>query len=414
MNRLPVAVLVVVLAAVSCERVPGGSRPGEVYRRIARPEVWHVLPSGQAERLGLEPGDLILSYNSEPVAGNADIIAAQERAAGAVDSIPIIVLRAGRELEFRVAPGTMGVLPVASRYPSSLAIALEDIMGGLGLFADYDWLAALTGESFALAANEDGCRAWWPGEASGSYLEDVALMAGLELLPILPPDREEDMGTAIRNALDQGRAVLVRGGWPGYRADFWGRATRFDPELGEMGVLLGHTLDSAEELPLAGPVAEAYIVEPGIGWDDLGEVLALVLTQALELGLARTEYGPVTGLQAWDRLIIALDTVPFCPGCGLAESPVCFERLLWALIAHKESAIRMLGEMSTIAPDQAGLFDEITGDLQAQVGKLEGIARSGARIGELESQRRIARALAEVQLIENDLLGLYEELLGRL
>ena len=398
----------------ACEQAPGRSKPGDSYRELARPEVWKLVPHQQAELLGLEPGDLLLRYGGEPVLTNADVVAAQERAASRGQPVIITVLRDGRELEFEVEPGPIGVLPVSMHRPSSLAAALADIMRSLGLFAEYDWLAALTGESFTLAAADEECRAWWPAGTAGLYLDDLALMTGLDLHPVYLIEEGGDALAAVRGALEAGHPVLVRGGWPMPRAGFWGVATGFDPEQGERGLLFGFTLDSAEEQPLAGGVVEAYVVRPGMGWDDLDEVLALVLTQALELGLSRIDFGWRTGLQAYDELITGLDTVPFCPVCGPEESPVCFERLVWAMVAHKESAVRFLEAMREVVPEEAALIDEIVGDLRAQVGKLEGIGRSGARIGVLEDQRRIAMALAEVQVIENDLLGLYEQLLSLL
>jgi len=408
-----VAALALLLTIVACGRGPAPTAPGDFYRELARPEVWKPVPHQQAELLGLEPGDLLLSYNGEPVLTNADVVTAQERATRG-QSVIITVLRDGRELSFEVEPGPIGVLPVAMRRPSSLAAALTDIMRSLGLFADYDWLAALTGESFTLAAADEECRAWWPSGTAGLYLDDLALMTGLDLHPVYLLEEGGDALAAVRDALEAGYPVLVRGGWPMPRAGFWGVATRFDPEEGERGLLFGYTLDSAEEQPLTGGIVEAYVVRPGMGWDDLDDVLALVLTQALELGLGRTDFGWRTGLQAYDELITGLDTVPFCPVCGPEESPVCFERLAWSMVAHKESAVRFLEAMREVVPEEAVLVDEIVGDLRAQIGKLDGILRSNTRIGLLEDQRRIAMALAEVQVIENDLLGLYEQLLGRL
>jgi hypothetical protein len=398
-------------ALLACEQAPKRTAPGSTFQQIARPAIWRVLPFSQAEMLGFAPGDILLGYNGEPVATNADVLAAQARVTADAGRVPVVIQRDGAELTLEVEPGPLGVLPLAARFPSSLAVALEDIMGALGLLADYDWLAALTGESFTLAAAADECRAWWPAGTAGSYLDDVALMTGLRLERVYALTDGGSGRDAVRGALDRDRGVLVRGGWPGHRAGFWGVATRHEPET---GMVFGYTLDSGEELPLAGAVAEVFVIAAERDWDDLDEVFALVLTQALELGLARTDAGRETGLQAYDRLIASLDTVPFCPACGEAESPVCFSRLVWSLVAHKESAIRFLAAMREVAPDQTGLIDEITGDLQAQVAKLEGIMRSGARIGRLEDQRKIARVMAEVQLIENDLLGLYEELLAGL
>ncbi len=396
---------------LACEGAPERARPGATYARIARPEVWKVLPYSQAESLAFQPGDLLLSYNREVLASNEDVRVSQGRVPAGQDLIPVVVLREGHEVEYEVRPGPLGGLPVAAKYPSSLALALEDIMRSLGLFTDYDWLAALTGESFALTASDDECRAWWPGGMAGAYLEDLALMAGLKLRRVYGVELDEDPVDIIRGELLQGRAVLVSGGWPESRAGFWGVATRFDQDE---NLAYGYSLDAAAELSLTGVVLEVYVVGPERGWDEPDEVLALVLNQALELGQTRIEYGWKSGLQAYDLLITSLDTMPFCPVCGMTESQSCFDRLLWAMIAHKESAIRFLGQVREAVPDQQAVLDEILGDQQAALAKLEGIMRSRIGLKTLDNQRKIARTLGEVQIIENDLLGLYEELLAAL
>jgi hypothetical protein len=329
---------------------------------------------------------------------------------GSTEDISVVVQRGPGEVEFSVRPGPLGGMPVALKYPSTLSLALEDIMGHLGHFADYDWLAALTGESFSLSAHDAVCRAWWPGGLAGAYLEDVALMTGVKLEKVYGPEMSERPTEAIRDALAHDHPVLVFGGWPEHRISYWGVAAHDDDD----GRIRGYTADAAGELPLAGPVAEAYALSEDRPWEEPDELLALVLTQALELGQARTETGWKSGIQAYDLLITSLDSVPFCPVCGEEESQSCFDRLLWALVAHKESANRFLVQMREAIPDQAELIDEIVGDNRAIVGKLEGISRSGTRVGNTDDQRKIQRVLLEVQIIENDLIGLYENLLASL
>ncbi len=407
MRKLVLSFCVAALVLVVCGKPVVHTKPGEVYKRVARPEIWQILPRTQAESVGLQSGDLVLSYNQEPVRTNDEIRRAQARALGSKGRIPVVVLRGDKELEFSVEPGPLGGMPVAAKYPSSLALALEDIMRHFGLFADYDWLAALSGESFTFTARADECRAWWPGGKSGEYLAQLADMTGLSIERL--GARGQGLGVdAIKQELLRGRTVLVHGGWPDHRYGFWGIATRYDMKD---SLVYGYSLDSAEELGLTGLVDEAYVVAPADDYKQPDELLARVLTQALELTQAYSDTGWKSGIQAYDLLLTSLDTVPFCPVCGTEESQACFDRLVWATIAHKQSANRFLQSMKLASPEQAGLLDETIADNQAIIGKLEGIARSSVRLGRLEDQRKLALILSKVQLIENDLIGLYEALL---
>ena len=394
-----------------CATVETESRPGDVYRKASRPQVWKVLPFSPAEEVGMQPGDLVITYNRQPVRSNDEIREAQARALGSSEEIPVVVLRKNVEVELRVPPGPLGALPVAARYPSSLALALEDIMTRLGVFTDYDWLAALTGESFTFTAHEDACRAWWPGGKSHVYLDAVQDVAGLEFRQVHTGDATGEAVTAIRGELLKGRQVLVQGGWPDHRAEFWGLVTRYDQDE---GLLFGYSLDAADELPLVGDVLVAYVVELDGEWAAPDVMVRTVLTQALELAQVRSDEGWKSGLDAWNLLIVSLETVPFCPVCGEEESQACLERLVWTMVAHKESANRFLEWMRLAVPDQAALIDDIVGDNNAVIGKLQGMMRSGVQVGTIEDQRKLARAFLEIEVIENDLIGGYENLLGAL
>lgn len=412
MKHLVYFVVLAALVFTGCEPGAAGPELGATYSLVSRPEAWQVLPQGQAEKLGIKQGDLILMYDSEPVASNDEVRRAQGAALVGEGQVSLVLLRNEEELELMVDRGPLGVLPVAAKYPSSLALALEDILRHLGRFADYDWLAALTGEAFTFTAESGECRAWWPGGKSDVYLDRLAQVAGIALRQVHGPGSEGDAVDAIRGELMKGRAVLVHGGWPEHRGDFWGVASRFDPEDAKV---YGYSLDSGEEMPLSGQVIAAFVVgdakEP---WMEPGRMLATVLTQALELGQAHADSGWKSGIDAWDLLIKSLYEVPFCPVCGQAESQVCFDRLVWVTIAHRESAIRFLEAMKQAVPDRAGPLGDAIADNQAVLAKLEGIVRSGVQVGDLESQRKLAKVFGEIELIENDLVGTYEEILSGL
>jgi hypothetical protein len=216
---------------------------------------------------------------------------------------------------------------------------------------------------------------------------------------------------AIREKLGRGKSVLVLGGWPGSNGFNWGIAARYSP--GDSAVY-GYTLGSAGELRLSGPVGEAYeVAHRATAEPDPAEMLTTVLTQALELGHAYADTGWQSGIAAYDLWIRALDTVPFCPVCP-DSGKGCFDRLIWTLLANKESANRFLQDMRQALPDQTALIDEAIARNESVIGRLNGIIQSGVKIGTRESQQKLARMVNEIQLQETDLLGLYEDLIGEL
>jgi hypothetical protein len=176
----------------------------------------------------------------------------------------------------------------------------------------------------------------------------------------------------------------------------------------------GYSLGSAGEVRLGDPIAEAYeVAHRVIAEPDPAEMLATVLTQGLELGQAYADTGWQSGIAAYDLWIRALDTVPFCPVCP-DSGKGCFDRLIWALLANKESANRLLQDMREALPDQTTLIDEAIAKNTAIVGRLNGIIQSGVKIGTKESQQKLARMVNEIQLLETDLLGRYEDIIGEL
>jgi hypothetical protein len=409
--------LVALVAVVACRKEETGAALGTTYAQIARPAIWRVLPRTQAESIGLEPGDVIVSYSEEPVKTTEELVQLQFKSVGSQSKIPMTVLRGDVEVKLAATPGVLGVLPEAERYTGGLAVALKDILGYYGVTADYDWLAALTGESFAFTARREGCRGLWPNGVSGNYLEGLTRYYGLTFRTVFAGtvdsagDAQQQAMAAIRDKLGRGRPVLVFGAWPASNGFGWGVAARYNP--GDSAVY-GYSLGSTGEVRLSGPIAEAYEVtyrateEP-----DPAEMLTSVLTQALELGQAYADTGWQSGVAAYDLWIRALDTVPFCPVCP-DSGKGCFDRLIWTLLANKESANRFLQDMRQALPDQTAVIDEAIARNESAIGKLNGIIQSGVKIGTRESQQKLARMVNEIQLQETDLLGLYDELIGEL
>ena len=421
MNRHFVTLaLVALVAVVACRKQETGAALGTTYAQIARPAIWRVLPRTQAESLKLEPGDVIASYSDEPVKTTDELVQLQFKSVGSQGKIPMTVLRGDAEVKLEAEPGVLGVLPDAERYPGGLAVALEDILGYNGVTADYDWLAALTGESFAFTARREVCRGTWPGGLSGDYLEGLTKYYGLTFRTVFAgatdPARpasevQREAVAVIHEKLSQGKAVLVFGAWPGSNGENWGIAVRYNPAD---SAVYGYSLGSAGEVRLSGPIAEAYeVVHRATAEPDPAEILTTVLTQALELGQAFADTGWQSGIAAYDLWIKSLDTVPFCPVCP-DSGKECFDRLIWTLLANKESANRFLQDMREALPDQTDLIDEAMARNTAIIGKLNGIVQSGVKIGTRESQQKLARMVNEIQLDETDLLGLYDQIIGEL
>ncbi len=422
MNRYLVTLaLVALVAVVACRKEETGTVLGTTYAQIARPAIWRVLPRTQAETLGLEPGDVIISYNGEPVKTTEELVQLQFRSVASQEKLTMTVLRGDADMKLDVTAGVLGVLPDAERYPGGLAVALKDILGHDGVTVDYDWLAALTGESFAFAARRDGCRGAWPNGLAGAYLDGFTRYYGLTFRPVFAADDadsvrpakevQKETMAAIRDRLNRGKLVIVLGAWPGSNGRNWGIATRCG---GDDSVVHGYTLGSAGEVALGGPIAEAYeVTYHATAEPEPAEMLTTVLTQALELGQAYADTGWQSGIVAYDLWMKSLDTIPFCPVCP-DSGKACFDRLIWALLANKESANSFLQDMREALPDQTELIDEVVAKNSAIIGKLNGIIQSGVRIGTRESQQKLARVVNEIQLTETDLLGLYESIIGEL
>jgi hypothetical protein len=421
MNRHFVTLaLVALVVVVACRKEETGTAFGTTYAQIARPAIWRVLPRTQAESLGLQPGDVIASYGDEPVKTTEELVQLQFRSVGSQEKIPMTVLRGDAEVKFEAEPGVLGVLPDAERYPGGLAVALRDILGYYGVTADYDWLAALTGESFAFTARREGCRGVWPNGLSGDYLEGLTKYYGLTFRTILagatdsarPADAvQHEAMAAVREKLSRGKPVLVLGAWPASNGFSWGIATRYNQND---SAVLGYSLGSAGEVRLSGPIAAAYEVAHRVTAEpDPAEMLTTVLSQALELSQASADTGWQSGIAAYDLWIGSLDTIPFCPACPDSGTG-CFDRLIWTLLANKESANRYLQDMREALPDETDLIDEAIATNEAIIGKLNGIIQSGVKIGTKESQQKLARMVNEIQLLETDLLGVYEDLIGEL
>jgi hypothetical protein len=419
MRKYPILIAAcVLLAGVACQRPQNGTPLGTIYEQIARPAIWRVLAHTQAESLGLQPGDVLMSYKDEPLKTVDDLRRLMAGANGA--AVPLTVLRGEEEVKLTARPGPLGILLDIERYQGSLAVALKDMLAYFGTTADYDWLAALTGESFTFTARKGLCAGHWPDGLSGEYMDGVEKAYGLRCKSVFQNEATDSAGAVeaarqaretIAELLSRDRVTLVLGGWPGTNGDMWGVATRYEPADSSV---YGYTLGSSGEVRLTGTVQEAYdVAYRPLPEPEPDEMLTVVLTEALELGQAYADSGWQSGIAAYDVWIAALDTVPFCRVCG-DSSQMCFDRLVWTDLANKESANRFMNDMREAIPDQTELMDDILADNTTIASKLMGIIQSRVKVGAADSQQKLARAISEIQIIESDLLGLYEDLIGEL
>ncbi len=419
--RKAVLGIAVLLLAAGCGPDETGTPLGTTYARAARPAVWRVLPRTQAESLGIQPGDVIVSYNNLFVGTNDELKRAQADLPESQALVPVGLLRGDEEIRLDARPGPLGILPDAGRYSASLALAIEDILGYYGAEAEYDWLAALSAESFTFTANREECRAWWPNGLAGEYLDGIEDLYGLSFETVYAYGMGDSAAVAdttqaalvafIREKLERGRVMLVRGGWPEEVGGYWGVVVRYEDDD---SLLYGFTLGLADEQPLAGEMLEVYEVRrTDAVQPEPEELLRTVLVQALEMGQAYSDSGWQSGLAAYDIWIGTLDSVPFCPDCG-EESQGCFERLTATLLSNKQSANRFFTDMRDALPDESDLLVEATNANLSIISKLDGIELSGVKVGTVASQQKLARVVADIQLIESELLLIYEELIGGL
>jgi hypothetical protein len=81
--------------------------------------VTQLAPDGNAEAAGIRPGDVIVAYNGRTVATNDDLVRERDAAtAASADSVPVLVVRDGRQQTINVKTGRLGLtnmLPVKKK-----------------------------------------------------------------------------------------------------------------------------------------------------------------------------------------------------------------------------------------------------------------------------------------------------------
>lgn len=407
------------LAFSACKTAPPGKPLGATYAELGKVEIWKIPARSEAQTVGLKVGDVIIGYNDEPVQNVNEYFNLEKEAvtAGSGEKVRLTVLRDDQELSFEARRVPLGFLPKSRMYSASLAKALDDVIQYYGQPGMYDWLAALTGESFAMMLEGNNPYSWGTDGLGENYINTVEQFTGLSLRLRYSREGEGDSAApdqglqVIRKLLAQNRHLVVLGKWGGQPALLWGIPGRINPAD---STVLGWTLDYGTEQVLTGEIISVY--EAGFRGPvtpEPADMLSSVLEQALELGLRSSDRGWHSGLEAYDIVLKQLEQFPVVPE-GIDASNDCFYRLVWRLIAKKESANRFLNEMKQVLPEQADLIEEVLGRNRAIIGRLEGVMAANLRLDSPANQQKAARVIAEIQEIENDLLGLYEELIGEL
>lgn len=416
---LPFSFLVFCLV---CQPKPEEKPIGSTYLELSKPEVWQVPPNSQAQIIGLTVGDILLSYNDEVIESYSDFLKIEKNFIAQGVKGKLAILRNGQELTLETEPVPLNFIPKSKYFSASLAKALEDILQHFAVPAYYEWLAAITGESFGLTLNADDCFSWGTGGRSLEFLPNIAKLTGLSFETLYQQSptnsfKKQTPINAVKSALTQSKggtsAIIIYAKWNGKSLQ-WGIPTHLQAIGDSSPRVYGYTIGSDQEQPVSGEIVAAYRVKfRGGSGPEPASLLRTVLTQALEIGLSTRDSGWHSGLEAYDILVKHLEHFPICPK-GPDTANECFDKLIWSLIASKESANRFFADMKEALPEQAALFDEVIGRNRAVIARLEGITDSRLKLNSLTNQEKIATVLTFIAAIENDLLGFYEEIITEL
>ena len=81
-------------------------------RRTSRVEVGSLQFDGQAARLGIKPGDVLVSYHGRKTASRRDIqVAKRQAVTDKAETIRVVFRRGDRVIQGEFRPGPMGFAP---------------------------------------------------------------------------------------------------------------------------------------------------------------------------------------------------------------------------------------------------------------------------------------------------------------
>lgn len=291
----------------------------------------------------------------------------------------------------------------------------------------YEAIHCLSTNSFCPAIqNSEDCTSWWHHPARQISWDIVAGVLGLAVdsmivkeLQVNPQQSEEEFDATVARqkteyprlvnaALEQGKAVVVDGGWSTKGPHgfipwvLWGVIL----EAGQDGPMLGATFNGHDDNPID-YVDNIWSVSPG------ARTLSLEAADKMMLGRAAnriratdtfsSQPGVSFGLQAMDKWIRQMETVKgFCPGC--------FERApdrAWGdandnaqtMFGGAQSVSKYLRERKSAHQGASGAFETIAGHYDKIVELIgPAIERDGSGhyktfIGDLGKQKEHAQSV---------------------
>jgi hypothetical protein len=97
-------------------RVPGDELDVVAFQKEltknTKIKVLRIQPGGQAQKLGMKVGDVIVSYNGRKIANRSDLIAARVAASKKKAMISVEIKRADKTLTLKFKPGQIGFVPI--------------------------------------------------------------------------------------------------------------------------------------------------------------------------------------------------------------------------------------------------------------------------------------------------------------
>jgi tetratricopeptide (TPR) repeat protein len=105
--HLPPAQIQTRLAAAAEAAGYGAAEWAALQARLQTARVVALVPGSQAERLGIQPGDIILRYAGQKITGVAQLVELTGKTR--TSAIPLTIQRAGQDIHLTAQPGTLGV-----------------------------------------------------------------------------------------------------------------------------------------------------------------------------------------------------------------------------------------------------------------------------------------------------------------
>ncbi len=195
--------------------------------------VQSVIPESPAEKAGILPKDVLLKYDGKPVFTLKELNEFKEQAK--TDSVEVVLLRAGSEVETKLPKGKLGVylseLLPDIKYKSDAKViegiaklgwdtgksnsffaALEAVANYLGIKKDYTEINGASSAAFRMQFHKDWCPSSPDPTCGYNAGEDALRALGLEFEEFhISPDSSNraELKKAILESIDRGKPVIA-------------------------------------------------------------------------------------------------------------------------------------------------------------------------------------------------------------